>query len=159
MRHGIAEPLSFDQLDDFDRALTDEGRDRAQRAAQGLRQLVPRLDFLASSPKARARATAQIARQAFGKSAPPLTEWSELLDDDADQLSVKLRALNAEIVLLCGHEPNLSRAASQFLSGSPDAVPIEFKKAGVCALEVGFEPFEARLLWHLTPKQLRRIGK
>jgi len=163
MRHGIAEPIGDTAPDDFSRALTAEGRDRAYRAALGLLEIVPQLDFLASSPKVRARATAQIVRDVWGKKAPPLTEWSELLEDDCAAWREKLRALQAETVLLCGHEPILSRIVSQLLTGSPEALSLEWKKAGVCALEIEFgievEPQKIKLLWHLTPKQLRKIGK
>ncbi len=172
MRHGIAEPLadsSFQTPDDFHRALTGKGRKRARRAAWGLRKLTPRLDFLASSPKTRARQTAQIAREVWGKKSPPLTEWSELMENDGAATIEKLRAFNAkspgaQTVLLCGHEPLLSRLISQLLSGSPDVLVTEMKKAGVCGLEISFEAQKtgasnARLLWHLTPRQLREIGK
>lgn len=159
MRHGIAEPISDSASDDFHRPLTHEGRDRAHRAALGLRELVDGLDFLASSPKPRARATAQIVRDVFGKKAPPLTEWSELMEDDGPALRKKLAGLKAQTVLLCGHEPNLSRFVSQITTGSGETLQLEWKKAGICALEVEFSPLQARLLWHLTPRQLRRIGK
>lgn len=159
MRHGIAEPLSAAMSEDFDRALTAKGRKRTYRAALGLRQLVPQLNFLASSPKLRARQTAQIVAEVWGAKAPPLIEWSELLEDDLAAPFEKLRALKADTALLCGHEPMLGRAVSQLLTGSADALGIEFKKAGVCALEVDFELKNARLLWHLTPKYLRQISK
>ncbi len=177
MRHGIAEslpepspePISkpfsdspYAAKDDFHRALTGEGRDRAHRAALGLHELVRKLDFLASSPKTRARQTAQIVRDVWGKNSPPLTEWSELMEGDFTALLHKLRALSAkdaQIVLLCGHEPHLSRLISKLLTGSPEKMTLELKKAGVCALEIDTETKKTTLLWHLTPKQLRKIGK
>lgn len=158
MRHGIAEPLSAAIPDDFHRRLTAEGRDRTHRAALGLHQLVPKLDLLASSPKTRARQTAQIAREVFAGAAPHLIEWPELMEASVGAIIDKLSDLEAETVLLCGHEPYLSQLAAQLLTGLPDGLELEFKKAGVCALEVGFEPTTATLLWHLTPKQLRKIG-
>ncbi len=158
MRHGIAEDFSENAPDDFGRALTAKGRKRARRAALGLKKLVPQLDFLASSPKVRARQTAQIAREAWGENAPPLTEWGELMEEDFGAWLEKLRALRAETVLLCGHQPILGRVASQFLTGSADALEIRFKKAGVCALEVELDLPSARLLWHLGARALREIG-
>lgn len=158
MRHGIAEHES-DAPDDFSRDLTAKGRTRARQAARGLHRLVPELDFVASSPKVRARETARLVLETFGESAPPLTVWSELLGDDFGLWLEKLEALEAETVLLCGHEPILSRIVSRFLTGSPDAFELEFKKASVCALEVEFAPLETRLAWHLTPKLLRMMGK
>jgi phosphohistidine phosphatase SixA len=98
-------------------------------------------------------------RDVFGKKAPPLTEWSELMEDDSLALQQKLAALKAQTVLLCGHEPHLSRFVSQILTGSAETLEMEWKKAGICALEVEFSPLKAQLLWLLTPKQLRKIGK
>ena len=179
MRHGIAQPLSDSKSsDDFHRALTRKGRKRARRAALGICRLAPRLDFLASSPKTRARQTAQIVRESLGEIAPPLTEWSELMEEDPDAITEKLRVLDAKIagektVLLCGHEPHLSRLISQMLAGSPEVLHVELKKAGVCALQIEWIPQKMKqspqkinsipqkmkLLFHLTPRQLRKIGE
>jgi phosphohistidine phosphatase len=169
MRHGIAEPLSEQIPNDFERPLTSEGRDRVHRAALGLAELVPALDILASSPKVRARSTGQIVRDVFGKEAPHLTEWTELMEDDDQALLQKLRNFEVGSILLCGHEPHLSRFASRVLTGLPDKMALEFKKAGVCALEIEFESQSAALqsatlqsavlLWHMTPKALRKVGK
>jgi phosphohistidine phosphatase len=164
MRHGIAEPISDLFPNDFDRPLSGEGWDRVHRAALGLARLIPSLDILASSPKTRARSTGQIVRDVFGKNAPHLTEWTELMEDDDKALIQKLGSFDVGTVLLCGHEPHLSQLASRLLTGSPDNLNLEFKKAGVCALQIEFEPQSgvlqsATLLWHMTPKALRKIGK
>lgn len=158
MRHGIAEPLSPAIPDDFHRPLTPEGRDRSHRAALGLHELVKKIDFLGSSPKTRARQTAQIVRDVYGKASPAVTEWPELMESDLGAMVGKLKDLKAETALLCGHEPYLSQLVAQLLTGRANGLEMEFKKAGVCALEVDGES-GAVLLWYLTPKQLRKIGK
>ncbi|RYG56642.1 phosphohistidine phosphatase SixA [bacterium] len=152
MRHGIAEPLGEEYAEDFDRPLTGKGEKRVRQAAQGLLKLVPPIELLASSPKVRALETARIAGAVL--EAPQVVEWEELMTGDHAGLLRKLRVCDAETVLLCGHEPHLSRFASRLLSGSPDKVAIEFKKSGVCAIELE----SATLLWHLGPAVLRLVG-
>ncbi|HEX8463872.1 MAG TPA: phosphohistidine phosphatase SixA [Abditibacterium sp.] len=158
MRHGVAQPLDDDLVDDFHRPLTREGRARAKQAARGLKKLVTRLDFVASSPKSRARATAQIVSDIYGKAAPKVTEWPELMAGDGEKIIGKISGLNTKTLLLCGHEPHLSELSAQLLTGSAGGMTISFKKAGVMALEVDPRG-AATLLWHLTPSQLRRIGR
>ena len=159
MRHGIAQPLGENALDDFGRPLTPQGRARTRRAAVGLSTLVPHLDLVASSPKNRARATAQIVSDEFGQRAPAVTEWPELMGDDLTALFAQIKKTKVKTALLCGHEPHLSALASQLLTGSPHDLALDFKKAGVMALEVDFSASRAVLLWHLAPKQLRQIGR
>ncbi len=159
LRHGIAED-SQTNADDFQRPLTPAGRKKVARAAAGLHTLVPALDYIASSPKLRARQTAQLARDAWGKSAPAITEWPELLDEtDFSALARKLWALGADTVLLVGHQPNLERLLNWLLKGCNCALQVEWKKAGAAALEVDFERDACVLHWFLPPKVLRALGK
>jgi phosphohistidine phosphatase SixA len=62
--------------------------------------------------------------------------------------------------ILVGHEPLLGNTIGRLVSG---AAPfrIELKKSGVCAVRVQEPPTDesATLLWLLTSKQLRMIGK
>ena len=165
MRHGIADDES---ADDFTRPLSPNGRKKTARAAAGLVALVPRVDTIACSPKLRARQTAQLARDAWDKAAPPLTEWPELLEVfDFAPLHHKLRALeNNDVpnnatatVLLIGHEPNLSLLASWLLADDVAAFGWEWKKAGVLALEIEFKGGENKVHWFLPPKTLRALGQ
>jgi phosphohistidine phosphatase len=57
-----------------------------------------------------------------------------------------------------GHEPHLSGLVSLLLTGRAGAV-IELKKGAACLLDLGEQPAagKARLLWALTPAQLRRL--
>jgi phosphohistidine phosphatase SixA len=66
--------------------------------------------------------------------------------------------------MIVGHEPGLSGLASFLLAGSPTAVSIELKKGGLIALDTGQTlrasggaATGATLLWHATPRQLRRM--
>ncbi len=159
MRHGIAED-GDESLDDFLRPLSPEGRKKTARAAAGLTKLVPRVDVIACSPKLRARQTAELARNAWGEAAPPLTEWPELLEIfDFAPLHGKLRALGGQTVLLVGHEPNLSLLASWLLADDIGAFGWNWKRASVLAIELNFEGGESRVQWFLPPRALRALGK
>ncbi|HEX4469200.1 MAG TPA: phosphoglycerate mutase family protein, partial [Gemmatimonadaceae bacterium] len=69
IRHAIAEDkerfAASGRNDDL-RPLTEEGRSKMRRAAQGLRTVVGRIAHLASSPLVRARETAEIVAPALG---------------------------------------------------------------------------------------------
>lgn len=163
VRHGIAEDLSDSISDDFSRALTPEGRDKTHRAALGLSRIVREIDFLATSPRVRAKQTAQILRDVFGASCAAPKVWDELGGDDflGDGFATwtrKLAALDAKTVAIVGHEPDLSLFCAQLLAGDC-AVAMEFKKAGVCALEVEWGANHAELQWFLPPKILRKLAK
>jgi len=79
-RHGIAEDDSAGGSD-FSRQLTDEGVDRTRRAAAGLRKVAPSPQVILTSPKVRARQTADLAGEAFDRSplrtcSPRTTPWA-----------------------------------------------------------------------------------
>src|SRR5262245_65448580 len=63
-------PRGTSGVADDDRPLTPKGRKKFQAAAAGLRRIVERPDLLLTSPLPRARATAEIAAQAFGRIEP-----------------------------------------------------------------------------------------
>src|SRR5207244_3974272 len=69
VRHAIAEDreaFARSHKDDSERPLTPEGRRKMERAAHGLKELVPELDVLAASPYKRAVETAEIIGGAYG---------------------------------------------------------------------------------------------
>src|SRR2546428_3133457 len=69
VRHAIAEDreaFARSHKDDATRPLTPDGRRKMERAALGLKELVPELDVLAASPYERAIETAEIISAAFG---------------------------------------------------------------------------------------------
>src|SRR3989475_11681832 len=69
VRQAIAEDreaFARSHKDDANRPLTSEGRNKMERAALGLKALVPELDVLAASPYKRAFDTAEIIASAYG---------------------------------------------------------------------------------------------
>ena len=79
IRHAIAEEREdFEKTgkDDRLRPLTDEGRKKMKQAARGLKEVVPHVDLLATSPLTRAAQTGAIldtvvSRRSRSRSSPP----------------------------------------------------------------------------------------
>jgi len=158
VRHAIAVDQEEWAGDDAKRPLTDEGRKKMKKAAQGLRQLVKDVELLAASALVRAYQTAEILAEAYGLSIktvpalapgqPPaaLARWLE-------------GETHRQTIAIVGHEPGLSSAVSWFLTGADRAI-LELKKGGACLLDLprGVGPATATLLWALWPSHLRDFG-
>ena len=162
VRHAIAEDretFAREQRDDAARPLTAEGREKMRRGAVGLKQLVPDIDLLASSPLKRAFDTAEIVARVYGglkvERVADLAPGTPL-----EQVLVWVAGLPSRgTVALVGHEPDLSRLVCALLA-STNGPFLEFRKGAACLLEftgpVGRGA--ATLDWFLGPKHLRRIG-
>jgi phosphohistidine phosphatase len=162
MRHGIA--VTADQpgtQSDSERPLTPKGIKRMRRAARGLRRLGISFDAILTSPLVRARQTAEIVADTLGLEAQ-LEEISELAPDSSvDHLVSGLtRFQDREHVLLVGHQPLLGHIFSFLISGKNVNLAVEFKKGGLCRIEIDVLPLgtPGTLHWLLTPKQLRLLG-
>ena len=165
MRHGIAVPREGDAgMPDAERALTEEGVRKTEEVVEGLVRLGISCEWIMTSPLLRARQTAEIAAKALNLG-DHIEEWPEL--GAAGSNEALLRRLQTteqdkrfEGVLLVGHEPQLSELTSLFLSGRRD-LSIDFKKAGVCCLQVGdaLKWGNSTLQWFLPPKHLRLLGQ
>ena len=160
LRHGIAAERGGISYPNDDRPLTEEGIEKMQKAAKGIAELIPRVDVILTSPLERARHTAQIAAEALSCEANVKTCKELLPGTSVAELAESLRSLRVkERLMLVGHEPGLSQFAS-YLIGSAASV-IEFKKGSLCRIDVDKVPPSKSgvLVWHLTPKQLRSVGK
>lgn len=161
VRHAIAmDRGKFSEMEDDDRRrpLTDKGRDRMDRGAQGLASLVPEVDLLATSPLTRARQTAEILERhlqvgesvvidALVPEASPgaLLDWLEDLDTEPERVAV------------VGHEPHLSTLVSFLLTGDAAGLDVKIKKGSAIFLTLSddLRPGLARLEWAIPPKGLR----
>jgi len=167
IRHAIAEDkenFATTGRSDDQRPLTNVGRSKMRRGAQGLRTLVGKVALLASSPLVRARETAEIVAPALSvprveivEALRPESKYDELVEwiggraapnDDDDYT-----------VAVVGHEPHLSGLVTWLMTGGDDS-RVELKKGGVCLLHFDGEPKEgeAVLRWLLTPSQLRDLA-
>ena len=162
LRHAIAEPRDPEHYPaDADRPLTGAGARRMARAARGLRALGLRFDLILTSPLVRARQTARIVAPLF-RPRPSLHALRPLSPGGGSGgVLAALSQVPADAaVLLVGHEPDLGRLAAAMLLEQRADLPIEFKKGGICRID--FEgaprPGAGRLVFHLTPRVLRRLG-
>jgi phosphohistidine phosphatase len=161
IRHAIAEEREdFEKTgkDDRLRPLTDEGRKKMKQAARGLKEAVPHVDLLATSPLTRAAQTGAILDTVYGGLQE--VEIADLSPEatPADFLRW-LRKQKVETVAAVGHEPSLSLILSWLLTGAERRI-FAFRKGGACLLEFPDEvgAGTANLLWALTPAQLRDLA-
>lgn len=159
VRHAIAVDQEDWDGDDEQRPLTDEGRKKMKRVAEGLTQVVERVDVLAASPLVRAHQTAEILAAAYGdlaiKSVPALAP-----NQPPTALARWLKECRSEAtVAVVGHEPHLSHAVSWLLAGSERAF-LEMKKGGALLLSIPRDAAaaSAELVWSLWPSHLRQLG-
>ena len=157
VRHGPAGERTAGS-DDRIRPLTPEGAEKFERAARGLKTLVPTLELLVASPLVRARQTADVLGAAYGGLVPVETPLLEPgTDPEATVRWLRQQAKHRSIGLV-GHEPHLGHLASYLLSGSRESFVV-LKKGGACLLDVPreVEPGSARLHWFLKPGHLRGL--
>jgi phosphohistidine phosphatase len=162
VRHAIALPHGAAGVKDEDRALTEEGAKLMRQAAIGICALDWIPEVILSSPLVRARQTAEILFEAFGKKVE-LKNAAEMAPSGSRQ---KLyREINSyekkvESLMIVGHQPSLGEIAGEICFGSP-AHFIDFKKGGACAIELGGAQDipRGRLIALLTPSILRRLAE
>jgi len=138
LRHGIAvEPGTPAFENDSERPLTPKGERQLRKTAAAMKKMDLRFDLILSSPFERAKQTAKIV--ADDLKLKKLLKFSRELQPDGSVKNL-FRQLNdlkpaPENILLVGHEPYLSRFISLLVSGGEN-VAIDFKKGGLCKLEV-----------------------
>ncbi len=152
LRHAVAAPRGLGN--DADRPLTSEGIRRMTLAARGIRRLGLKPSRILTSPLTRARQTARLTAKVLG--AGKRLELSDLLRPGVTpkRALAAVRGRRLASVLLVGHEPDLGELAALLLGARPGF--LRFRKGGLCCIALG-PPH--RLEWHLTPGQLRKLGK
>ena len=122
LRHGDAEDAAGKT--DAERDLTEKGERQSRAAGHALKALGVELDVCITSPKVRARRTAELACEALGT---PIEEDDRLAGGDFDPLEIV--AGRGEVILV-GHEPDFSSAVA-LVTGSR----VKMKKGGIAALD------------------------
>ncbi len=153
LRHAHAgDPLKW-QGSDYDRPLSAKGRDQTDRLGAHLKGLGFDTDAIVTSPKVRARETADLFAAHFG--VRPVVD-----DRLADILSratidaILTDAGDPSSVVLIGHDPDFSEALG-LLTGALD---IEMRKGAMARIDIA-RPLAAGtgvLRWLLPPELLRR---
>jgi phosphohistidine phosphatase len=157
VRHAAAVPSGTPGVPDDERPLTSEGAAKFRVAAKGLARIARRPDVLLTSPLPRARATADIAAQAF-KRIEPTVEPALAHGTVDDIVKVLGSRPPGATVALVGHEPSLSMVLARLL-GAVDGERLAFKKGGAALVDLPDGPSGGgRLVWFLKPKVLRALA-
>ena len=148
LRHGEAVP--HDDAPDHDRELTERGRNQSRAAGRALSALEVEVHLCFTSPKVRARQTAELACEALG--VEPVDE--DALSEDFDgraALDLMRAAGPDQRVLAVGHEPDLSQVVYDLTGGR-----VDFKKGGVAGIRL--DGSRGELIVLLRPRETDRLG-
>jgi phosphohistidine phosphatase len=147
LRHGEAVP--HDEAPDHDRELTDRGRDQSRAAGRALRALEVEVHLCFTSPKVRARQTAELACESLD--VEPVDE--DALAEDFDgraALDLMRAAGDDQRVLVVGHEPDFSQVVYDLTGGR-----VDFKKGGIAGIRL--DGSRGELIVLLRPRETDRI--
>lgn len=160
MRHGIA----IDREDpecppDPERYLTPKGVERTRAAAQGLLDLGVKPDAFFTSPYVRAVQTGEIVCEAVEMD-PSSMHATDALKPEAKpiRLAEELSKVKANEVICFGHAPQMDEFIGWAVRSSAPFTAL--RKSGVACLDIeSFSAPRATLVWLLTAKALRKLGK
>jgi phosphohistidine phosphatase len=161
IRHAVAGERGPAYPDDRLRPLTEEGTARFRQAVRGLAAMKITFDLILTSPLVRARQTAELLVSGL-PGHPRMDTLDALAPGGRAPLIMEAIAQRSRQrlnrIALVGHEPDLGELAARLL-GARGA--IQFKKGAVCCIELQgrLAGGPGMLLWHLTPRVLRRLGR
>jgi phosphohistidine phosphatase len=163
LRHGIAvEPGTPGFENDADRPLIPKGRKQLRKVAATMLEMDLGIELILSSPLVRARQTAEVIAGVLGLKKRLTLSNALAVGGDPMGLIRQMSRLKPvpKGVLLVGHEPGMSQLMSLLLTGETHLMEVEFKKAGLCKLEI-MELKDgrcAKLVWLLTPKLMKTMA-
>jgi phosphohistidine phosphatase len=133
LRHGHAQPQD-QATEDFLRQLTIRGRAEATTMGRRLAQihLVP--DLILASSAQRTQTTAQLLAAAASVPADRIRYLDELYNAGAQRIwdLATAHADSGHHVLVCAHNPGISRLATRLAAGTPELPrPLELPPAGI----------------------------
>ena len=159
MRHAIAAERGDDWPDDDKRPLTEKGIARFKDGLEGLKWLDVGLDEIFTSPLVRAKQTADLLAAGIAGKAPVKLLAALAPGTTPQEVMAQLaRTARRRRIALVGHEPGLGELAAHLLGAKR---PMEFRKGGVCRIDLQglTENRPGSLVWFVTPKMLRQLGK
>lgn len=147
LRHGKAE--DFREEGDFERELVEKGYKQAARAGRLLAALERRPDVVLTSPRVRARQTAEHFCEAAGMPGPVPQAWIDCGMSPETALEELAAFTDFGRVMLVGHEPDFSGLVEWVLGGSGS---VEVKKGSLIGLVLSPPARTGRLLFNVPPK-------
>ena len=150
LRHAAAVDQSEWHGDDASRPLTKSGKERAVAMLKQVRDLIDAGEIW-TSPRLRARSTAELA---CGIWKLPLREMSWLAGGAASNDERVEQLVDADDVVLVGHEPDLGELIGHLIGSAP----LPLKKCGLALLKG--EPLAGgmELIGLLAPKTVRTLS-
>ena len=147
-RHGKAGEAAID----FDRALTAEGVQVTQAAGVALVRMGVQPQVILSSPRVRARQTADILGAAFGREVSLREELN--FDFNVQHLPTLLNGLNGDSeIFFVGHNPSLSEVTNKLASAN-----INLKTSGMARVDIPSADFlSGELVMLVTPRLWRGL--
>jgi phosphohistidine phosphatase len=149
LRHGEAVP--HDSKPDDERELTPRGRRQSEAAGLALAALNTEFAACYTSPKVRARETAELACQALNIEPEDAASLGDGFARE-DALELLLAHGADDRVLVVGHEPSFSQVVHD-LTGAR----VDFKKGGIAAVRV--ERGAGELLVLMRPREVEALAR
>jgi len=144
LRHAEAEDGG--EISDHERRLTPRGIERITTAAEVMARLDIAPLYIYSSPRVRARQTAEITAQALGLAVDVREEVNYDFSVKAVQLLIKSLG-DDDDVMFVGHEPSFSQTVGEITGAS-----LEMKKGGLARVDlVSRNPLRGVLVWLIAP--------
>jgi phosphohistidine phosphatase len=157
VRHAAAVEAGTLGFSEETRPLTPDGEKKFRKAAEGLARVEQPPKALLTSPLVRARQTAQIASEAWGRPKPKTLD-ALATGRIEDVLDAVREYPDSATVAVFGHEPQLSGLLAR-LVGTHASERFAFKKGGAALVELEDGPEHAgRLIWFLPPGVLRELA-
>jgi len=144
VRHGEAEDLA---PSDHSRELTERGKERVTRAAEVLKRLQITPVTIYSSPRIRAKQTAEIIAQTLDIDLKIVEEVN--FGFDTTHIKTFLTSLNAkDEIMFVGHNPDMSQVVHKLTGAS-----VSMKKGGLARVDVlNAKARRGELVWLIAPK-------
>ena len=130
LRHGQAEELS-ENKSDFERALTEEGKEKTKKTSLFFNQLEEKVDLVLSSPYIRAKETAEIfINHLDPKPNLKIVDFLSCGTSSKEIAKGLLQYSSVNKIVLIGHAPDLE----MFLGKLMGAAKIELKKGALAKI-------------------------
>ncbi len=157
VRHGAA----YTKEEDPERHLNNDGVNQCHLTGRALKKLDITFDLIVSSPKVRARQTAEIIAEEVGYSNNEIkvTEKLEPTAAPRDTISYLKDFTDTKRIMLAGHLPLLGHLASELLSNTSQ-ISFYFEPGAVCQINIG-QPHShtGDFRWFLAPEHLRIMAQ
>jgi phosphohistidine phosphatase len=146
VRHGIAE--DGNGIDDFERKLTQAGIEQMRTSAKVMADLKIAPKQIFSSPRVRARQTADIVAEALGVQVEVREEVGFEFTTEAVASLINGLPDDAEVMFV-GHEPSFSETVGALTGGGK----VMMKKGGLARVDLFSRvPLRGMLIWLIAPR-------